>query len=727
MPAELLPSDIIEFGDHFYIRAQSSLADDRTRVLLDGHTFAIFDRYGDIHPTGFGQQGIFRQDTRHLSRLELRVCGQRPLLLSSAVREDNILLVVDLTNPDLELPSGRAIPRGTLYFRRTKYLLNGTCFEQISVQNYSEAPVEFELAIAFGADFADMFEVRGQKREKRGTLLPADVNPPRLTLSYRGLDNVLRRTVIEASHSDLSITASSMALPIRLKPHEEATLSLSILCESDGELSSVLSYDEGLAKATARHSSSALAHVDLYSSNEQVNDWLNRSLADLSMLTASTAYGPYPYAGVPWFSTVFGRDGIITAMELLWVAPEIAKGVLAYLAATQATETDAFRDSQPGKILHEVRNGEMAQVREVPFGRYYGSIDSTPLFVALAANYYERTADAAFLKSIWPNVLAALEWIDRYGDADGDGFIEYSRQSESGLLQQGWKDSYDSIFHADGRMALGPIALCEVQSYVYAAKISIARVAADLGFPELAESLCKQADRLKTRFNEAFWCDDIAMYALALDGEKQPCRVRSSNAGQCLFSGIASQLHVSAAVDSLISPALLSGWGVRTIATTEKRYNPMSYHNGSIWPHDNAIIALGVSQRRDKQLALRILSGLLDLSIFTELHRLPELICGFPRQPGRGPTLYPVACAPQAWAAGAVFLVLQSCLGLSINAKESRVHSYHPALPEAIQFLRIRNLKIGGSSVDLVFERQAEAVSVDVQRRSGDIEIVTVK
>jgi glycogen debranching enzyme len=720
-------SDVIELDDQFYIRAQSSLADDRTRVLLDGDTFAIFDRYGDIQPVGFGQQGIFRRDTRHLSRLKLHVCGLRPLLLSSTVREDNLLLAIDLTNPDLELPSGKLLHKGTLHIHRIKYVLDGRCFEQITIHNYSDTPVDSDLTIAFGADFADIFEVRGQQRPRRGAILPADVRTGGLTLAYRGLDNVIRRTVIDSGFAPVTFNDSEMVAPIRLQPHEETTVWLTMSCESDGDIRSFLTHEEGLAKVTSQRAFSLLADVDLFTSNEQVNDWLNRSLADLSMLISPTPYGPYPYAGIPWFSTVFGRDGIITAAEVLWFAPQVAKGVLAYLAATQASDRDPDRDAEPGKILHEVRHGEMAQLREVPFGRYYGSCDATPLFAALAGSYYERTGDLEFLRSIWPNVLAALEWIDRFGDLDGDGFAEYARQSESGLLQQGWKDSHDSVFHADGHAAVGPIALCEVQAYVYAAKSWIGVVAADLGFPELAERLCSEAEQLKTRFNEAFWCDDISTFALALDGEKRQCRVRSSNAGQCLFSGIASSAHLQGAVESLLSPSLFSGWGVRTIGTVEKGYNPMSYHNGSVWPHDNALIASGVFRSRNKQLALKILSGLLDLSIFTELHRLPELICGFPREPGRGPTLYPVACAPQAWAAGAVFLVLQSCLGLSVRARESRVYLYHPALPEAIQFVRVRNLKVGNSSVDLVFERHAEAVSVDVQRRSGDVEIVTIK
>jgi glycogen debranching enzyme len=727
MTVNEVPTDIIEIENQFYIRAQSSLAESRTLVLLHGDTFAVFDRHGDIQRVGFGQQGIYHQETRHLSGLELRVCGLAPLLLSSTVREDNVLLAADLTNPDIELPSGESLLRGTLHIYRTKFLGDGICFDQITVHNYGQKPIDVELSFAFGADFADIFEVRGQKRERRGSRLPEEIGRSSITLRYKGLDHIARRTRIECSPLPCLVRASGIAVPIKLEPEQEAVFSLNIVCESDGATPSPASYEKALLRIRNERSLSPLAGLDIYTSNEQFNDWINRSQADLEMTIASTDYGAYPYAGVPWFSTVFGRDGIITALELLWLAPSVAKGVLSYLSASQSNGYDPDRDAEPGKILHELRKGEMARLREVPFGRYYGSIDATPLFVLLAAAYYERTADIEFIKSIWPNIEAALDWIDNFGDIDRDGFVEYARHTESGLLQQGWKDSQDSVFHSDGSLAQGPIALCEVQSYVYAAKSRIAAVARDLGCHAKADTLCVQAEELRKKFETAFWSDQLSMFVLALDGDKRQCSVRSSNAGHCLFSGIASPAHSQRTLDQLLSPSFFSGWGVRTIATGEKRYNPMSYHNGSVWPHDNALIAFGATTSRDKDLALSIMSGLLDLSIFVELHRLPELVCGFPRRAGKAPTLYPVACAPQAWAAGAVFLVLQACLGLSIHAKESRIYLHHTALPEAIPEVRVRNLKIGNSSVDLAFERHAEIVGFDILRRTGDVEIVALR
>jgi glycogen debranching enzyme len=583
------------------------------------------------------------------------------------------------------------------------------------------------LSFGFGADFADIFEVRGQKRTRRGTLLPVEADKSEIMIGYHGLDGILRRTRITCWASDVEVSTSGISMPISLEPGERTELCLRFACETDGARREWKGYDASLRQVADKRLASPLAHLDIYTSNEQFNDWINRSCADLGMLMASTPFGPYPYAGVPWFSTVFGRDGIITALELLWLAPSVAKGVLGYLAATQAKDHDAGRDAEPGKILHETRHGEMAHLGEVPFGQYYGSVDATPLFVFLAAAYYERTGDLEFMRHIWPNLQAALDWIDRFGDVDGDGFFEYARRSSSGLLQQGWKDSHDSIFHSDGSIAEGPIALCEVQSYVFAAKSRISSVAADLGFLEKSEKLRLQANELRKRFQEAFWSDEISMFAIALDKNKRQCRIRSSNAGQCLFSLIASPTQSQLTIDSLLSQDLFSGWGVRTLSTGEKRYSPMSYHNGSVWPHDNALTAFGVSTSRNKELALKILTGLLDLSIFAEFHRLPELVCGFSRRPGKGPTLYPVACSPQAWAAGAVYLALQSCLGLSICAKESRVYLYHTSLPEAVPEVRIRNLSIGAACLDLAFQRHAETVSVDIPRRTGEIEIVDLR
>ena len=463
-----------------------------------------------------------------------------------------------------------------------------------------------------------------------------------------------------------------------------------ISCEVDRRIRCDLSYENALIEVERALHSARADDCLVVTSNEQFNVWLNRSLADLHMMISDTPDGPYPYAGVPWFSTPFGRDGLITAFEFLWVNPTIARGVLAYLAATQAREVVPEQDAEIGKILHETRKGEMAALNEIPYGRYYGSIDATPLFIMLAGTYYERTGDQAFITQIWPNIELALQWIDCVGDLDGDGFVEYSRRSKGGLVHQGWKDSQDAVFHADGSSAEGPIALCEVQGYVFAAKRRAAELALALGHTEQARRLLKEADKLRTQFERSFWCNDLSSYALALDGFKQPCRVRASNAGHCLWTGIADQKHGMRTAKTLVSKEFFNGWGVRTVAANETRFNPMAYHNGSVWPHDNALIAAGMASYGFKQGALKILCGLYDASLFLELHRLPEPSCGFPRRPGEGPTPCPVACSPQTWSSVAPVLLLQSCLGLRIEAPRARLSFYNRSCRPSWSTSRLR-------------------------------------
>jgi glycogen debranching enzyme len=719
--------DVIRIRDEFYILAASSLADDRTRVLKQADTFGVFDRYGDIQPTGLGEQGLYHEGTRFLSRLEVRLEGQRPLLLSSTLREDNVLLTVDLTNPDVSLDGRVALLRDTLHLFRSKLLWQGCCYERIRFHNYAHHFVEISIALRFAADFADIFEVRGVKRARRGTLLPAEVEDSRLVLGYRGLDGVVRRTRLQFSPEPTSVTDSEVGWKIQMDPHSEATVFLTVSCEAEPPGPAIETYDQAAAMTAKVLRQAASRTSSIYTSNEQFNDLVNRSLADVHMMVTQTAEGPFPYAGVPWFSTPFGRDGLITALELLWVNPDIARGVLAFLASTQAKEAMPESDAEPGKIVHEIRRGEMAALGEIPFGRYYGSVDATPLFVILAGAFYDRTGEMAFIEELWPSIEMALEWIDRWGDMDGDGFVEYSRRSAHGLIHQGWKDSEDAVFHADGTLAEGAIALCEVQAYVYAAKTAAAALADRLGKGELAERLQNEAQTLQERFEEAFWCEDLGTYALALDGDKRPCRVKSSNAGQCLFSGIVAPERARRVAETLLHHDSFSGWGVRTVAASEVRYNPMSYHTGSIWPHDNALIAFGLARYGLTAPLFRIVTGLFDSSLFTDLHRLPELFCGFPRRPGEGPTPYPVACAPQSWAASSVFLLLQACLGLSFNAAEQEIRFSYPVLPPFLETVEIKQLRMNGVSLDLVLRRHDQDVGIEVVRKEGEVRITTVK
>jgi glycogen debranching enzyme len=429
---------------------------------------------------------------------------------------------------------------------------------------------------------------------------------------------------------------------------------------------------------------------------------------------------------VPWFSAPFGRDGLIAALQSLWVAPELARGVLSYLAARQADAVSPERDAQPGKILHEVRDGEMAALGEIPFGRYYGSHDATPLFVMLAGAHYRHTGDLELASDLWPNVEAALAWIDGPADPDHDGLIEYARRQPTGLVQQGWKDSDDSIFHADGTLAEGPIALCEIQGYVFAARQAAADLAAALGHEGRAGELRAQAERLRVQFEESFWDEELGSYGIALDGDKRLCRVPTSNPGHCLWTGIASEERAASVVEQLLDDAMFSGWGMRTVAAGQSRYNPMSYHDGSIWPHDNAISALGMARYGHVGAAGTVMQGLFDASRHFELARMPELFCGFTRRPGEGPTHYPVACSPQSWAAGAVFMLLQACMGLEIDALESTVRISNARLPAFLDHLELENLVVGDALLSLRVQRQGDGVEVDILERRGSVSVAHV-
>ncbi|MBP7527166.1 MAG: amylo-alpha-1,6-glucosidase [Syntrophorhabdaceae bacterium] len=729
--------EVIPVSEHFYILSTSPLIDDRTTVLKHGDTFAVFDRYGDVEKFGAGELGIYHQDTRFLSRLTLKLDSGRPLLLSATIKNDNALLVVDAMNPDIRRDGDEEvmIPRGTVHVFRSKFLWNATCYERVRIRNHGHTAVNLCLSVAFGADFADIFEVRGTRRQLRGRLLPASAEGNTILYMYEGLDKRFLRTRIVFDPPPTLLTEGEVRYDMNLSSGGEEEYRYAVSCEVE-ELSAanrsaaprmVLRYDEA-----AREADSALQHrragsPAILTSSEQFNDWLNRSIADLDMMQTETAHGPYPYAGVPWFCTAFGRDGIITALECLSINPGLARGVLTYLAAAQADVDAAEQDAEPGKILHETRPGEMAALGEVPFSRYYGSVDSTPLFIMLANAYYERTGDVRFAEFIWPHVERALVWIDKYGDLDGDGFVEYSRRSPRGLLQQGWRDSQDSVFHADGTAAQGPIALCEVQGYVYAARLAAGGLARVLGDENRANALADAAADLRRRFETAFWCEELSTYALALDGDKKAARVRTSNAGHCLFAGIATDEHARSVATTLTSEASFSGWGVRTVASGEVLYNPMSYHNGSVWPHDNALIAAGFARYQLKEQAVNILTGLLDASLFFDQHRLPELFCGFRRRRGQSPTLYPVACAPQAWASGAVFLLLESCLGLSVQGSRRKVVFSNPFLPQSLKEVSIRGLRVGEASIDLLATRHEGDVGINVMRREGSVDVEILK
>jgi glycogen debranching enzyme len=711
----------------FYISATSSIQEFCARTLKHGDTFAMFDNHGDILNAANNPAGIFHEDTRYLSGSYLLIDGHRPLLLSSTLQDDNAVLTVDLANPDIYRGDELVLSRETLHVTRTKFLWQAACYERIAVENFDSKPHRTRLLLWFAADFADLFEVRGMQRAARGTCRSEVKGRAGILYHYKGLDGVDRYTDIEFGQPPARLDARHADFDMMLEPGGRwscvvvARFGPDPFRRTDEFVTALVAARRSLRKRAAQTAA-------VSTSNEVLNQVLCRSVADLSMLVTETPHGPYPYAGIPWFSTAFGRDGIITALETLELDAGIAKGVLKFLAATQATAEDPKADAEPGKILHETRHGEMAGLGEVPFGLYYGSVDATPLFVLLAGRYFERTGDLATIRGLWPNIEAALRWIDSYGDPDRDGFVEYMKKSETGLGNQGWKDSKDSIVHADGSLALGAIALCEVQAYVFAAKRHAARLVRLLGEDARANALEREAEELRRRFEDAFWCEDLGTYALALDGDKNPCRVRTSNAGHALFAGIASAERARHVAKTLLRADSYSGWGIRTMSHEERRYNPMSYHNGSVWPHDNALIALGFARYGLKREAAEVFSGLFDAIHYMGQMRLPELFCGFPRRKSNAPTLYPVACTPQAWASVAPFALLGACLGMTCEHAAREVRFDRPLLPGFIDQAHIRNLRLGEGTIDLLLERRGDdEVAIDVLEQTGDIRLKVVR
>jgi glycogen debranching enzyme len=705
----------------FYIPVTGPAARPRC-TLKHGDSFVVLDSHGDIGVSTGGPDGLFHADTRHLSSLQLSLNDLQPLLLGSNLRDDNAVFTVDLTNPDLLFDERLVLPRDTVHIVRTTFLWRGVAYQRLALRNYGDRRLSIRLSLAFDSDFADLFEVRGLRRRKRGVIVRNVIAADRVALSYKGLDGKLRNTTLAFEPFPTALDVNSASYVIELLPRQTHSIFLAIDCNLVSE-HRPLPFFRGIRAARRELKASILGATTVETSNDIFNEILCRSMADLHMLMTDTPEGRYPYAGTPWYSTTFGRDGLITALQMLWLDPSIARGVLKRLAAHQAKITDPAADAQPGKILHEMRSGEMAALHEIPFGLYYGSVDSTPLFVLLAGLYFERTGDAETFAQLWPSIESALQWIDGPGDPDQDGFVEYERARPHGLRNQGWKDSTDAVFHADGSLAEGPIALSEVQGYVFAAKRTIARYMRRTGRAADANRLELDATRLAERFEAAYWCPDLQTYALALDGEKRPCRVRTSNAGQVLLSGIASAERAAQVAKALLGPQFFSGWGIRTVASGQPRYNPMSYHNGSIWPHDNSLIAFGLAHYNQKAAVERLFTALFQAASYMEFRRLPELFCGLQRVRGRGPTLYPVACSPQAWASATPFALLAASLGLEFDPMAGEIRMRNPHLPSFLDTVVLRKLQLGEASLDVKVRRHRGDVSVEVLESRGTVQL----
>lgn len=717
---------VIEHEGRYYILADSSFADNRNIILKQGDSFGIFDRYGDIFPAGKTHFGLFHEGTRFLSQLEFTIQDKKPLLLSANLREENEVLTVDLTNPDYYDHSlEKTLEHGAVHILRKKFIFEDVYYECFTLQNFENKKLRFRVGFNFNNDFADIFEIRGMERKSKGEFLGFENSENALEIKYQGLDGVFRKTRIEIHwENPIRQEENNINFEVELRPKQKKAFYLKIGFYIDDVSPKENKFDKARKDLLSEIREQIKKSCSFYSNNEQFNAWINASLADLYTLITKTEHGLYPYAGIPWYSTPFGRDGIITALMGLWMDPLIAKGVLKFLAATQAKEHNSFQDAEPGKIFHEMRKGEMAATKEVPFQMYYGTIDATMLFIILAGEYLKRTNDLKTIRLIWPNIKAAVNWINEFGDLDKDGFIEYRKKSENGLDNQGWKDSYDSVFYQNGELAKLPIALSEVQAYTYDAKLKAAEIARALHEGNYADKMEKEAKALKKKFNRDFWSEKNQSFVLALDGEKKPCDVISSNAGQCLFSRIADPEKAEATIKTLISEDMFSGWGIRTIGKNEINYNPMSYHNGSIWPHDNALIAFGMHRYGNKSAVNKIFEAMMETSLFMENKRIPELFCGFEKRKSEGPTAYPVACSPQAWAVASVFIMVQSCLGIEIDAKKNLLTFNEPSLPDFMDYLEINELRIKSGTISFTAEKKQDSVAIKVLKKSEDLDVI---
>jgi glycogen debranching enzyme len=699
----------------------------KTLAVKEGHTFLYSDLEGNLDHGGDYGLGLYSRDTRFLSHFRLTINGRAPVLLSSS-SERGYMSHVDLTNPDLYEGEVLRAPQQTINIRRVR-TINRRLFERIRVKNYNPFAVVLELELAFGADFADIFEVRGLTRGRTDDPLSPLVRAGVIEFAHDGRDGLRRVTRIRFGTSpdrvEVDGPLATAIFRLFLEPYQTKLVWATvepILGPDDPE--SVPDFENAVHELRRSYEEWERESTQIVTDNELFNQLLDRSLRDLRALYTRVDRGGVLAAGIPWYVTIFGRDSLITSHQLLTVNTRPAREALELLAARQGNQIDDWRDEQPGKILHEFRDGELARSGVVPHTPYFGSVDSTPWFLIVYAQHLRWTGDLGFARDLLPAAEAALGWIDRHGDLDGDGFVEYLSRSPQGMRNQGWKDSHDAIVHGDGRLAEPPIALSEVQGYVYLAKVRMADVYQALGRSEDARRLRDEAERLKARFNEAFWMPDEGYFAAALDADKQQVRTVMSNPGHGLYCGIIDKDLASPLSKRLLAPDMFSGWGVRTMSKSAAAYNPMSYHNGSVWPHDNALIAAGLKRYGFVRSTNRVATALFDAAVSADYLRLPELFCGFTRRTPNRPVSYPIACSPQAWAAGAPFLMLQAILGISAMAHEGLLTVNHPHLPTWLNSVEIRNLAVGGSRLNMVFRREGEITSFSLLSREGDLRVV---
>ncbi|MDZ5471216.1 amylo-alpha-1,6-glucosidase [Bacillus sp. 31A1R] len=685
------------------------------RVIKENDLFLLTDTKGNIplnHPYGLG---LYSKDTRFLSKFDIRINGEEPILLSSDASE-NYMAQILLTNPHMEKDGELILWRESVEIDRTRFISNDVLYETIKVKNYFPKPISFNVSVHMDVDFADMFIVRGFQSGKIGERTGQQVTDQSLTFNYLGADDIERSTTIKWDRTAKNVSEEgNVTFDFSLTHLEEQSVTLMIEPKTGNErkkeIQNLEAAKQDLMESYKEWESKITSVETDYAPLQRLVD---RGIGDLRVLLTDLGYGQFPVAGLPWFGVPFGRDSLIAALQMLAFNPSVAKGTLLTMASKQGKNVDPWRDEQPGKIMHEIRFGELATTGQIPFTPYYGTIDATPLFLILLTEYVKWTGDKEIVLHLKENIDQALSWIDQYGDRDGDLFVEYHQESSKGIANQGWKDSGDSMVHRNGDYAKTPIALSEVQGYVYQAKMGIADIFSSLNISdERANQLRQEAQALKERFDNEFWMDDVQYYATALDEHKKQVGTITSNAGHVLFSEMLDEDKVDAVTNMLISPKMFSGFGIRTMGSEEAGYNPMSYHNGSIWPHDNSMILLGMSKTGRQKEANIVINGLIKSGAHFEYDRLPELFCGYEESIGKA-VKYPVACSPQAWAAGTPLVFIQTLLGLFPDSLNKEIH-LNPVLLDKMNVLKVKNIAIGKGILSVTISRKngEQIISID--------------
>ena len=686
-------------------------------VIKEGDVFYLTDKGGDIAAEHDGGYGLYTKDTRFLSRMEVYIDGEKPALLSSASDKSYFASIRTMKERKDE---------GAIELQRERFIYDGVLYERMTVTNYFPKVAACELAVSFDADFQDMFLVRKYRTGEVGRIIGRETGERHAAIRYEGADGMMRETVVQWDREAGRVEEDgTISFVLELEPKESVRICFAIMPLLAGQKAAVvLPFEEGLSRLEASYAAWDEETVSVTTDSELFNGLYRRGVQDLRMLMTDVGYGDTPVAGLPWFAVPFGRDSLITSLFMLPLRPKKVKGTLRTLAAYQGKARDAWRDEQPGKIMHEIRFGELVTTKQSPFSPYYGTVDSTPLFLALIGEYVRWTGDLTLAEELKPNMLRALEWIDRAVLA-GAGFVTYHQEAEKGFPNQGWKDSSNSMVHASGEYAASPIALSEVQGYVYQAKKSLAPVFAAMGDTVLAERLEREAQELQASFERDFWMEREGFYAIALDKEQRQVESVTSNPGHLLLSGLPERSRAEQVAARLLAADMFGGYGIRTMSTEAAGYYPMSYHNGSVWPHDNAMILLGLSRLGFKREAGKVISGLLDASQHFEYQRLPELYCGHGAELGE-PVPYPSTCSPQAWSAGTAVAFVQAMLGLDPNVPAGEVR-INPMLPEGIGELTVERLRIGAGELSLKVIRLADGpdeVSVEVLGNTTGLTIV---